>query len=166
MKIALHVITGAAFGVPFSWDSSSDEITPNHKLSFLDSINELLHHLFALLLLPRSVLKLPIKYLRETMDAYHEFGRYIRELLEREKKSGKETDAPNLLSALARHAKSCQETGEKGLSDDDIVGNTFIFLIGGHETRSRLSFLPFHVPLHVISLYLSRVVPAIYYTPS
>lgn len=59
----------------------------------------------------------------------------MKDLLEREKKSGNETDTPNLLAALARHAKVTAETGEKGLSDDEIIGNTFIFLIAGHETR-------------------------------
>lgn len=61
----------------------------------------------------------------------------MRELLEREKKKGKEgsEEGTNLLGALARHARECEELGEVGLSDDEIIGNTFIFLIAGHETR-------------------------------
>ena len=161
MKIALHVITGAAYGVPFSWDSSSEEIPANHKLSFVGSINELLHHLFALLLIPRPFLRLPIKYFCETLDAYHEFGKYIRELLEREMKKDNEGEAPDLLSALASHARSCQESGEKGLCENDIVGNTFIFLIGGHETR-----YPYPDPSLSFHLYTHELVPATCYMPS
>jgi cytochrome P450 len=135
MKIALHVITGAGFGVPFAWDKSSEEIPENHTMSFVEAVDQTLHHLVPLMLIPRPLLKLPIDYFRVTLEAYHEFGRYMKELLEREKMNGKETDTPNLLSVLAKHAKLSAETGEKGLSDDEIIGNTFIFLIGGHETR-------------------------------
>jgi len=70
----------------------------------------------------------------------------MRELLEREKKREKKPEkgeaggmergeGTNLLGALARHARECEELGEVGLSDDEIIGNTFIFLIAGHETR-------------------------------
>lgn len=61
---------------------------------------------------------------------------YMKELLEREKMLGKESDGQNLLAALVKHASSTDEDdGEKrGMSDEEIIGNTFVFLIAGHET--------------------------------
>lgn len=133
MKFALHVITGAGFGVPFSWETSSDEIWPNHQLSFRDAVSSVLHHLPAIVLVPKLLWKLPIEYLRESERGYEEFGKYMHELLDREKKRGKDSDGQNLLAALVKH--SAEDVGEKGrLSDQEIIGNTFIFLIAGHET--------------------------------
>lgn len=134
MKFTLHVLTGAGFGVPFSWETSSDEIWPNHKLSFRDAVSSVLHHLLGTVLVPKLLWKLPIEYLRECELGYDEFGKYMYELLDREKKRGKDSDGQNLLAALVKHAAE-DDVGEKGrLSDQEIIGNTFIFLIAGHET--------------------------------
>ena len=120
-------------------------------------------------------------YLRVAKESYEEFGGYMRELLEREKKTEKKTgmegekgeegigmdgirEGTNLLGALARHARECEELGEVGLSDDEIIGNTFIFLIAGHETRYQkpLSYNPWasrlflHFPLFRSILLLPR----------
>src|SRR5579859_5099542 len=156
MKLALHVIAGAGFGVPFTWNStSSDEIWPSHHQSFRSAIDNTLHHLLPLMFLPKWALGLPVPYLRVAKESYEEFGGYMRELLEREKKREKKPEkgetgrmergeGTNLLGALARHARECEELGEVGLSDDEIIGNTFIFLIAGHETRyEKKSFSPF-----------------------
>jgi cytochrome P450 len=136
MKLSLHVISGAGFGIPFTWESSSEEIWPGHKLSFRKSIETVLHHLGAIVLVPRLLWKLPIQYLRDAEEGYEEFGTYMRELLDRERKLGKESDGQNLLSALVKHsATEIGEGEEQGfLQDQEIIGNTFIFLIAGHET--------------------------------
>jgi cytochrome P450 len=133
MKYALNVIIGAGYGMPFSWDTATQDIWPNHKLSFRDAVDTVMHHLFAILLVPEMLLKLPIKHFRDAELGYKEFGSYMRELLERERQLGKASDGQNLLSALVKH--SAMEKGEQGvLRDQEIIGNTFIFLIAGHET--------------------------------
>jgi cytochrome P450 len=164
MKLALHVITGAGFGVPFTWDSSSsDEIWPSHNLSFRSALDQTLHHLIPLMLLPRWVLRLPVEYLRVTRESYLEFGGYMRELLEREKGKVKEGmgDTTNLLGALAKHAREREESGEAGLSDEEIIGNTFIFLIAGHETRYSPRIVP---PLSLYPSFSFRSSLPILYT--
>jgi cytochrome P450 len=138
-KIALHVITGAGFGVPFTWNKSSDEVWPKHTLSFRDAVSNLVNNLLPLVVLPKVVRQLPVQSLRTVEEAYGEFGTYLREILAREKalsKEGKDQDAhPNLLSALVKHAAMVEEGGvSAALTDQEIIGNTFIFLIAGHET--------------------------------
>jgi cytochrome P450 len=134
MKFTLHVITGAGFGVPFSWEVSSDEVWPNHQLSFRNAVSSVLHHLLGIVLIPKPLWKLPFEYLHEAEQGYKEFGKYMHELLDREKKRGKDSDGQNLLAALVKHAAE-DDVGEKGrLTDQEIIGNTFIFLIAGHET--------------------------------
>jgi cytochrome P450 len=135
MKFALHVISGAGFGVPFTWEESSDEIWPNHKMSFRDAVDTLMHNLLAIVLLPKKLLKLPIKALRTSEQAYTEFGAYMHDLLDREKKLGKDSNGQNLMSVLVKHAASEQNVSTLGvLQDEEIIGNTFIFLLAGHET--------------------------------
>src|SRR5437667_8587280 len=100
MKFALHVITGAGFGIPFSWETTAEEVWPNHKLSFRDAVSSVLHHLLGIVILPRPLWKLPFQYLRETEEGYEEFGKYMLEVLDREKKLGKDSNGQNLLAAL------------------------------------------------------------------
>jgi len=137
MKLSLHVISGAGFGVPFTWESSSEEIWPGHKLSFRKSVETVLQHLGAIVLIPKRLWKLPIQYLRDTEEGYEEFGLYMRDLLDRERKLGKESDGQNLLSALVKHAVTEDGEGQEVegvLQDQEIIGNTFIFFMAGHET--------------------------------
>jgi cytochrome P450 len=141
MKFALHVITGAGFGVPFTWEASSDEVWPKHKLSFRDALTNVLHHLITIVLVPKKLWKLPIEILRISELGYNEFGTYMRELLEREKRLGKDSDGQNLMSALVKHAATEDDNGVQGvLQDEEIIGNTFIFLLAGHETTYSNSF--------------------------
>jgi cytochrome P450 len=137
MKFALHVIAGAGFGVPFTWEKSSDEIWPNHIMSFREAVSTLLRHLFAIVILPRKILQLPFisKSLRISEESYVEFASYMHDLLQRERKLGKESDGQNLMSALVKHSSSEDNIAGLGvLHDDEIIGNTFIFLLAGHET--------------------------------
>jgi len=143
MKFALHVIARAGFGVPFSWDVSTDDVWPNHTMSFRDAISSTLSHLIMIMVTPKPLLdNLPFATIRDSRVAYYEFGRYMRDLLEREKALGEKSTGQNLLAALVKYsADSDDAKGGRILTDDEIIGNTFLFLIAGHETTYQL-FLP------------------------
>jgi cytochrome P450 len=141
MKFALHVITGAGFGVPINWDTSSDTVEAPHTLSFKNAVTTVLHHLFPIMLVPRRLWKLPFDTMRRASEGYYEFGNYMRELLEREKALGKESDGQNLMAALVKHSSEGEAGSNALLSDQEIIGNTFIFLLAGHETTYLLSYL-------------------------
>jgi len=69
-------------------------------------------------------------------EVYNEFDLYLHDLLEREKTSNSERQ--NLLSALARHVRNSAGTEgsiQGALGDQEVLGNIFLFLIAGHETR-------------------------------
>lgn len=136
MKFALHVISGAGFGVPFTWEASSDEKWPNHILSFRSAVETVLHHLIAIVLLPKILLKLPFPALRRAELGYNEFGAYMQDLVDRENKLGKDSTRANLIAELLKYAPSEGNEGDQkaSLQDQEIIGNMFIFLIAGHET--------------------------------
>lgn len=126
-------MTGAGFGMSFTWESITQNIWPNHKLSFRDSIQTVIRNLLPIVLLPRFLWKLPFRPLRESEQGYNEFGMYICELLEREKKLGERSNGQNLLASLLK--STINDNGEqRRLNDQEIIGNTFIFLIAGLET--------------------------------
>jgi hypothetical protein len=94
--MALHVISGAAFGHPLEWEAS-DNASPGHKLSYLDSLRQLIRDLLILFIFPRWMLQLPIKRLRDTETAHTEFGRYIQELVDAEKTREESTNLNSVL---------------------------------------------------------------------
>lgn len=133
--LALHVIMGAGYGVPFTWHESSDKPWPKHKLSFKSSVLGLLKHLLGIVIIPKVLWKLPFRKLQTMNEVYNEFGQYLRDLLERPKTLNEEDLSQNLISALSKSAEmEKREVGSVGLTEDQIIGNAFIFLVAGHET--------------------------------
>jgi cytochrome P450 len=90
------------------------------------------------MIVPRALWNLPIKPLRAAAEGYHEFGRYMSDLIDREKGLKNERDRHNLLSNLVRHSTEQGKDNERILTDEEILGNTFIFLIAGHESTYTL----------------------------
>jgi cytochrome P450 len=135
MKMALHVIAAAGYGCQFEWESS-DVATPGHRLSFRESIRITLDNLITLALVPSWLRKLPIKHLHETEVAYVEFGKYLQNLVDlgkrNEFKSGIGED--NIITALVRQSIEDHKLTGRVLTDDEVVGNAFIFLLAGHDT--------------------------------
>lgn len=136
MKIALHVITAAGYGYRFQWESSA-AIPPGHQLSFRDSIRITLDNLITLAVVSPWLRKLPIKHLRETQLAYMEFGKYLQDLVDLGKrdqasKSGIAKD--NILNALVRQSIEDRNLTSRALTEDEVVGNAFIFLLAGHDS--------------------------------
>lgn len=134
-KFALHVITAAGFGVPFTWEDTGDEVWPRHELSLRNAIWQCLHNLLPIMVIPKVLWGLPLKPLRTAVDGYTEFGRYMHDLVDCEKGVGKLGEKRhNLLSTLVRHSTQQGKEDDRILTDDEIIGNTFIFLIAGHES--------------------------------
>jgi len=142
--LALHIISAAGFGVSFNWNDSASP-WPNHKLSFYNALSTVLERLFLILLTPNVVLNLPFGVLKESQEARSEFGQYLLDLMEREKlaiASREDTKRENLMAALIR-------SSEGELSDSEITGNVFIFLLAGHETTAHtLMYTMYMLSMH------------------
>jgi cytochrome P450 len=131
-KLALNVICGAVYGQPFDWDGS-EKVPLGHKISFLAAIQLLVGKLILLFLLPTWTLQLPLKPMRDTKLAYDEFGLYLCELIEKERQHG--TGLNSALKALIDHSvDNIGLSKDHRLTDDELLGNAFIILLGGYET--------------------------------
>lgn len=152
MKIALHVICGAGYGYFFNWESSetkhhasnplttdsSEEIVRGHQLSFLESMQWVLDNLITLITIPRAFLHFgATKHLRTSALAYTEFGEYLMSLVQlgKNRQDDKNRKAVNsILDALVASSEEVKGHFRERLTEDEIVGNAFIFLLAGHET--------------------------------
>jgi cytochrome P450 len=135
-KISLHVMAGAGYGYPMEWDEVG-EIPEGHEMSFNDSIHGTLNNIITYVIVPKFLLGLPIKHFRETKRAFDEIGKYVLDLLEMGKKGegAKPETGENILSNLIRHSIHIWDgPKDHALKDDEIIGNAFVFLVGGHET--------------------------------
>jgi cytochrome P450 len=140
MNISLHVIAAAGYGCQFEWESATF-VPPGHQLSFRDSICLTLDNLVTLLMAPEWLRKLPFPHMRETQLAYIEFRKYLHDIIgmgKRQVKIKSGIGENNIINALVRHSKGTALT-ERVLNDDEIIGNAFIFLLAGHDSRYILS---------------------------
>lgn len=128
----LHVIMTAAYG----YDGDYAAVGPGHKISLKETIRTTINNFLILILCPTILLNLPFKPLRDSRVAYREFGRYLRVLVD----IGKRQEAleTNILQTLVQQAKPNPK--ERVFSDEEIIGNAFIFLIAGSE--------PMYAPLN------------------
>jgi cytochrome P450 len=58
-----------------------------------------------------------------------DFKKYLQELIENAKNDG--DDSYSLLNLLVKASASEREDGEQGLSEEELLGNAFIFLVAG-----------------------------------
>lgn len=149
---ALNVISYAGFGVqaePITASSVSNTGSSGVGLSgtqFSQSLctvtSDFRQTIMAIMLPPRLVKLIP--GLNKVKVAYMEFREYLLQLLhtgqealaapEDEKKSHR---SDNLLDRLLRSEKEAKASGQgRGLTESEILGNTFIMVIAGHETTA------------------------------
>ncbi|QIW99633.1 hypothetical protein AMS68_005151 [Peltaster fructicola] len=152
MRLSLHVISRAGFGVGLLWphEETTTVVPKGHTLTYKDALSNLLHNLLVVLLTPRWLLPiLPFKMHKVANEALVEWGKYMREMYEAKRaevKSGAaRDDRMDLMGALVKGAGITQETidSEKQsqkpaqlLTDDEILGNAFVFILAGHETAA------------------------------
>jgi len=85
------------------------------------------------LVFPPIMFKMPVPKLRRIGIAFEEFDQYVLEVIKRKKESN-EGEGNDLLNLLLKANRS--EEPSKALSDREVIGDTFIFLFGGHETTA------------------------------
>ncbi|KAI8807444.1 cytochrome P450 [Cladochytrium replicatum] len=133
-RVALSVISDAAFGVKFEFDGEG-YVPPGFTFSFQRSLEILSLHLVEYIAFPKWAFKLPIQYLRDIEVGFSDFHRHMRSLVStaRTEKSEK----ANLLAALVKAADTESDEG-KALSEEEMISNMFIFLFAGHETTANV----------------------------
>ncbi|KAF4556504.1 Cytochrome P450-like protein 47 [Elsinoe fawcettii] len=139
-SVGVNVMAAAGFGRPQYW--TADKAPPKgHQLSLVDSLSGIVAYLPHILLLPKWALKL---FADRAYNAYTEFDSYTREFIAEEKvrtldeKAADITLSGNLLSAMLATGAAEQKSSRErvALTDDEILGNIFMFYMAGYDTTA------------------------------
>ncbi|KFY45996.1 hypothetical protein V494_00661 [Pseudogymnoascus sp. VKM F-4513 (FW-928)] len=165
MRVALHIISAMGFGVRLLWpgdvfskeDKDSglihmgDKPVGDHTMTFEKALASVLDDIFVLMLTPRWLLKTaPFKGAKGAWESYKNWKLYMEELLEKKVEAelaGEKTLGMDIMGALVKSAtdegRSDQkkspgqlESNKRGLTDENIIGNSFVMLLAGHETTA------------------------------
>lgn len=148
--LTLAVISLTAFGKRVNWTSKAkeDEKPPSgYKISFLKAIHDTTGYIIVILLFPRWFLNLTPW--REAAVAHQQLDKYMREIIRSEKAQINEnkdhqssTARGNLLTSLLKAsaeegvANSNPNTKKQGFTEDEVMGNLFLYLLAGYETTA------------------------------
>ncbi|GHJ86552.1 hypothetical protein NliqN6_2954 [Naganishia liquefaciens] len=143
LRVTLAVLSTASFGAPLSWKQDPQASRPaGHEMSFVEAISEVSENIFWLLAMPKFVYKLPIPKIQRIGLADRELRSYMHSMIQtrrEEIKNGEYSAKDDLFNALVSASMKEESEGKGGgggLTDDELVGNTFIMALAGHETSS------------------------------
>ncbi|KIM26275.1 hypothetical protein M408DRAFT_194729 [Serendipita vermifera MAFF 305830] len=129
IKLALIVICGAGFGmrVPML----AQDVPPGHEMSFKSAVELVSDGIQIKVTLPDFAMKLT-KYTARVSAGFAELRKYMVEMIQDRANSYQNYN--DLFSSLL--AANAHDSEGLKLTDDEVIGNIFIFLIAGHETTA------------------------------
>lgn len=155
--LSLHVLTSAGLGISYPFLSARNPPGSDFGMNYRDALALILEHLLVLLAIPPILLSLPFIPHRwaQVGQATKDFQKYMLEMLEKEKKliSDRSPGTGNLMSSLVRESEKAEKTGiekqradnegaiveeRRGLTDNEILGNVFLYIFAGHETTGNV----------------------------
>ncbi|KDR75779.1 hypothetical protein GALMADRAFT_248468 [Galerina marginata CBS 339.88] len=145
LPIALFVIGVAGFGRKISWHD--DVVIPaGHQMTFKDSLHIASSDIIFKAILPDWALKYGTARLRNVKTAFEELGAYMSEMV-KERYHSEKIERHDLFTSLL-DANSDDLDGDH-LTESELIGNIFIFLLAGHETTAHtlcftFALLAFH----------------------
>ncbi|KDN33645.1 hypothetical protein RSAG8_13264, partial [Rhizoctonia solani AG-8 WAC10335] len=147
LPLSLCVIAKAGFGQDIS--VGADVIPTGHKLTFKDALSTASKTMHLPLMLPSWAWGLR-KHWSHAKQAHDELRLYLREMI-RTRRELKEQQMQELLEDKYDlfNQLVCARDAKDVLSEDELIGNVFIFLIAGHETTAHT----FAIILDLLALY-------------
>ncbi|KZT39771.1 cytochrome P450 [Sistotremastrum suecicum HHB10207 ss-3] len=138
LPIALMVLSIAGFGKPMGWEEDGTP-APGRTLPFTKALFIVSRDLIPKLLAPDWALNLHPR-LRETKAGYEELGLYMADMIRERREmiaSGKAGvgERADLLTNLLAASEDEEEDALK-LTNEELTGNIFIYLVAGHETTA------------------------------
>lgn len=143
--LTVNVMSCAGFGQQADWTNDASVIPMGHNMTLVSSIYGVVTYLPHILLLPKWLLRRsPWKI---AYNAYVEFDKYMRGFLAVEKAAllnavpTSSSAKGNLLTAILKSnlsngsEKKAAYNNRTSLTDEEITGNTFIFLLAGKLTQ-------------------------------
>ncbi|TDL22809.1 cytochrome P450 [Rickenella mellea] len=133
LTLALLVIGTAGFGRSISWESDL-QIPPGHQMSFKEALHIVSNGMFWKLIVPEWAMEFTQR-LRNIKLAFSELQLYMQDMIDERKNAEKKVERYDLFSSLL-DASDEESDGFAKLSDSELRGNIFIFMLAGHETTA------------------------------
>ncbi|KXN85347.1 Cytochrome P450 3A24, partial [Leucoagaricus sp. SymC.cos] len=138
LPLALLVIGAAGFGQRVTWEDNASAKPGHHQLTFREALHTTAGNLIYNFVLPGWIKALPHPKLQMIQTAKRELREYMLEMI-RDRQASEVQDKHDLFSSLI-HANR-EELEGISLTEEELMGNIFIFLVAGHETTAHtLSF--------------------------
>ena len=152
-KITIHVLSGAGMGASVPWeDSMTENPKPGFKQTYIQSVKAIIHNVDGPILLPRWFLLnypsfLPGYQRLKTLGyGMEEFPLHTNAMVEAERQRLKEQQSvsrSNIMSQLVQasehgdsESKAAADSKTKALSDEEMMGNLFVFTAAGFDTTA------------------------------
>jgi len=145
-KITIHVLSGAGMGASVDWHSHANEKPrEGYKLTYIEACKTVIEAVAGPIVLPVWFMTswpsfLPgHEFLQNLAPAMVEFPIHTKHLLDEERKrtstqSG-ETRS-NIMSQLLKASEKDDKDGKALLSEDEMMGNLFVFTSAGFDTTA------------------------------
>ncbi|KAI0656897.1 cytochrome P450 [Cubamyces menziesii] len=132
--ITLLVIGVAGFGRRISW--IDDGIAPpGHSVTFKDALYKVSHDLFLKIIFPPWLLRIGTPRMRKYIQAHTELDAYLKEMVQNRRSAEVKEERHDLFTSLL-DANEDETDHEAKLTDSELFGNIFIFLVAGYETTA------------------------------
>ncbi|KAH7350990.1 cytochrome P450 [Rhexocercosporidium sp. MPI-PUGE-AT-0058] len=163
MTVALHVISSAAFSLHMPWPTKSiaspvrpwetpqdnlaasePKATQKHKMTFQHCVDAVMKYLPFIIFFPDWLLrKSPFEVMRNMQLSSDEFRSHMTELIDDNQKTLDSVDKDIKEDAnignndlLSNIIKASAADKKQALSNEEMIGNIFIFIVAGHETTA------------------------------
>ncbi|KAJ7108701.1 cytochrome P450 [Mycena epipterygia] len=153
VQVTLLVISSAGFGRRASWQEDlSTAPPPGHTMAFRPAVFSAFEHLFTKVLTPEWLYALSERIyipfigpiVKDTKDAYEAMKLHMLDLVSLSRAWVVEGKVSNMDAGLLRNLVEANMTQEdedsvhshKSLTDDELLSNSFAFLLAGHETSA------------------------------
>ncbi|KAI9438704.1 cytochrome P450 [Lactarius indigo] len=133
LPIALFVIGVAGFGRQVTWTSDLI-VPPGHQMTFKDALHVLSADLILKISLPKWAMNLTERTRRMSL-AFAEMEQYMVEMVDTRRSAEIKEERHDLFSGLLDAARDDPDGGV-AITEQELIGNTFIFLLAGHETTA------------------------------
>ncbi|KAH7909584.1 cytochrome P450 [Hygrophoropsis aurantiaca] len=163
LPISLFVIGAAGFGRRISW--KDDVVIPvGHRLTFKDALHSVTKNLKTKLLIPRWTMGLTKRW-RHTRLAFDELQQYLLEMIDKRRNAEKKEEHHVLFNSLILASDNEEISGDDvKLSDSELMGNIFMFLMAGHETMAHSLCFAFAM-LALVFFEALRMFPPVTFIP-
>ncbi|KAK5120799.1 hypothetical protein LTR85_005866 [Meristemomyces frigidus] len=144
-KITIHVLSGAGMGASVPWDNDVNvQPKPGFRLTYMEAVKTVIHNVTGPIILPQWFLSSYPSFLPgyDTLHALSyamlEFPTHTMDMLDQERQrsaASKDGEArSNIMSQLLQASEVDEKS--KALSDEEMMGNLFIFTAAGFDTTA------------------------------